>query len=713
MGEPMPSILIVDDRPEKVLALEAVLEDLNQNIVRAYSGREALRFLLKQDFAVILLDVNMPGMDGFETAEMIRQRASSRHTPIIFITAFGDEIHASRGYSLGAVDYILAPVLPEILRTKVSVFVDLYTKTEQIKQQADTLHRRATQMQKLANASLAINSSLSTEQMLQTIADTARDILQAHQTIVLHVRDGKEKPTVTRAVTSFSEKYSDWIGRELQLDAIAKTLVFQSRSATRMSEADLLSHPDWAIVSRTEIPPIRGGILAAPLTGRDGSTLGVIYLSDRSQGDFTSDDESVLVQLAQMGSVALENTLYAQERQANRIKDEFLATLSHELRTPLNAILSWTQLLQMDNPGEEVAHGLEVIERNARAQTKLIEDLLDVSRIEAGKLTLDLRSAALAAVVQSAVDATKPSADTKEIRLATHIAAADVYLSVDPDRMQQVIWNLLTNAIKFTPKGGEIDVHLSEIRFPAPMLRLEIKDTGQGIDPKFLPFVFDRFRQADSTSTRSHGGLGIGLAIVRHLVERHGGKVSVHSDGLGHGATFTVELPINATSTEIKTSPAITNADSKPRARRSIDGVHVLVVDDEPDSAEAVAVILKQAGALVAKASSAATALELVSTFKPDVLLSDIAMPEEDGYFLIQQLRSNSDRDIQSLPAIALTAYAREEDRTKALAAGFNDHLTKPSEPEKILACIARAASEAGLHAHSQSRALTPTAAVE
>src|SRR4051812_31164367 len=403
------NILLVDDRPDKLLAIEAVLEDLGQNVVRAYSGREALRYVLSHEFAVILLDVNMPGMDGFETAGLIRQRKSSEHVPIIFITAFGDEMLASRGYSLGAVDYILTPVVPEVLRSKVAVFVDLFKKSEQVKRQADTLRRRATQVQKLADASVAINSALSIDRMLQIVTETAREVIGGHQAITLFIdpRPGQRARRI-QAHAAYSDKYAEWRGQPLQLDSITDTAVFRSYTATRMSETELLDHPDWEIVRKDRIPPIRGGMLAAPLTGRDGSRLGVIYLCDRGDGQFSADDEFIAVQLAQMASIAVENTLFAEEREANRIKDEFLSTLSHELRTPLNAILGWTQLLQMEKPAGEMAHGLEVIERNARAQTKLIEDLLDVSRISTGKLRLASKVVPVASVVDAAADAVKP-----------------------------------------------------------------------------------------------------------------------------------------------------------------------------------------------------------------------------------------------------------------------------------------------------------------
>jgi signal transduction histidine kinase/ActR/RegA family two-component response regulator len=688
------NILLVDDRPEKLLSIEAVLEDLGQNIVRAYSGREALRHVLSQEFAVILLDVNMPGMDGFETASLIRQRKNSEHVPIIFITAFGDEMLASRGYSLGAVDYILTPVVPEVIRSKVSVFVDLFKKTEQVRRQAEILRRRAAQMQKLAAASVAINSALSIDKMLQTVTDTARDVIGSHQAITLFIdpRPGQRQKKVY-AHASYSERYAEWRGQPLQLDTIADTAVFRSYTATRMSEAELLDHPDWEIVRKIRIPPIRGGMLAAPLTGRDGSRLGVIYLCDRGDGPFSADDEFIAVQLAQMASIAVENSLFAEEREANRIKDEFLSTLSHELRTPLNAILGWTQLLQMEKPTGEVAHGLEVIERNARAQTKLIEDLLDVSRISTGKLRLTTRVVTVASVVQAAAEAVKPTAAARGVDIAVELPDEPLRLVADPDRLQQVVWNLMSNAVKFTPQGGRVTAGARQV---AAQVQIHVTDTGQGIAPEFLPFVFDRFRQADSTSTRSHGGLGIGLTIVRHLVELHGGSVRADSRGEGHGSTFTVTLPITAaTETEETPQPRPPGRNGRSNGEPKdgeLKGLRVLVIDDAPDALEVLAVILRRAKADVTTAPSAHEGRRALQEIKPDLVISDIAMPDEDGYEFIRSLPSLPPDRGGVTPAIALTAYARDEDRTRALAAGFQAHMSKPVEPDELVNLVARVA---------------------
>jgi signal transduction histidine kinase/DNA-binding response OmpR family regulator len=697
MPDTKASILIVDDRPEKLLALEAVLEDLNQTIVRAYSGREALRHILNQDFAVILLDVNMPGMDGFETASLIRQRSSSRHTPIIFITAFGDEMHASRGYSLGAVDYILAPVLPAVLRTKVMVFVELFIKTQQTQRQAESLRRRAIQLQKLAAASLAINSALTIERILATLTQNARDIIGAHQAVTVYMPDGPSGPAASRikpiAAGSFSDKYVQWCDRELRLTGVAAdVLMARVRSAaTRLTDAELVDDPDWEALRKCDLPAPSGGVLAAPLTARDGGNLGAIYLSDRNDGEFfTHDDEAVLVQLVQMGSIAIENTIYAQEREANRIKDEFLATLSHELRTPLNAILGWTQLLKGDAVVPDVCHGLEVIERNARAQTKLIEDLLDVSRITTGKLRLNLKRSTFAPIVQAAVDTVRPNAEAKQLSLDVSMADDEIPISLDPDRVLQVVLNLLNNAVKFTPHGGRVGVQLMRSGPPGgERVTLAVSDSGQGIDPKFLPFVFDRFRQADSTSTRSQGGLGIGLTIVRHIVEQHGGTVKADSAGTGLGSTFTVELPAMGQVPATLTTTAGGNGAAATPTVHPVNGVRVLVVDDDADARDMIAVMLRRAGAQVTTVSSASEAMDTLPVDRPDVLVSDIAMPDEDGYSLIRQIRRLRVEDGGETPAIALTAYAREEDRARAIAEGFQSHLAKPVDPRDLLARVA------------------------
>lgn len=379
---------------------------------------------------------------------------------------------------------------------------------------------------------------------------------------------------------------------------------------------------------------------------------------------------------------------------AGRLKDEFLATLSHELRTPLSAILGWSSLLT--RPGtdpRQIADGLKTIERNARAQTQIIEDLLDMSRIISGKLNLTMQPVSLTSVVQAAIATVQPAAQAKGVRLSLATSLND-RISGDPDRLQQVFWNLLSNAVKFTPKGREVEVKLRQV---GSNIEIQVIDGGEGISPEFLPHIFDRFRQADGSSTRRHGGLGLGLAIVKQLVELHGGTVRAASDGVGKGATLTVSLPI---AQEISTSaqPAIgkrvfgtkTVADTSDSI--DLSGVSVLVIDDEPDSRTIVARLLESRGAKVTAVGSVRAALSELARLHPDVIVSDIGMPDEDGYHLIRTVRSRENGTGRSTPAIALTAYARGEDRDAALAAGFNEHLSKPVEQTQLFKLVQRLA---------------------
>jgi signal transduction histidine kinase len=688
-------ILIVDDKPEQLLALGAVLEDLGQRIVCAGSGREALRHLLTGEFAVILLDVNMPDMDGFETASLIRQRSSLQHVPIIFITAFGDEMHMARGYSLGAVDYIHTPVIPEVLRSKVSVFVELFQKTAQVRRQSESLHRRATQFEKLGRASIAINSAIAIEQMLQRVTDSARDMIDSHQCVALFLSEtaAVSRRGAIRSAGSFSDHYAKWRDRDINLDALASTIIAQASSAVRLSAVELCEHPDWPAIRKLEIPQVHNGLLAAPLTDRGGRNLGIILLLDRTVGDFTSDDQSLLVQLAQIASIAIQNAIFAQEREAHRLKDEFLATLSHELRTPLNAIVGWTDLLRMEELPEQARHGLEVIERNVKAQSRLIEDLLDLSRITTGKMRLNLRKIALTPIVEAAVDAIRPAADARKISILSELAP-EVQINGDPDRLQQVVWNLLSNAMKFTPARGRINVTLDRID---SQVQIRVVDTGQGISPEFLRFVFDRFRQADSTTTRTQGGLGIGLTIVRHIVELHGGTVSAYSAGLGKGAAFTVSLPVTMPlvaiqRTPVAESPGLPLPANAAGSLIDLANTRVLVVDDEADAREIACEILRRAHAEVFSAESVREAFDFLAKGMPHVLVSDLAMPGEDGYSFIRELREFPPDQGGQIPAIALTAYARETDRLRALSAGFQMHLTKPVEARQLVAAIAHLA---------------------
>lgn len=376
---------------------------------------------------------------------------------------------------------------------------------------------------------------------------------------------------------------------------------------------------------------------------------------------------------------------------ANRLKDEFLATLSHELRTPLNAIFGWSQMLQTNNlDNEKTKNALSVIERSARAQKQLIEDILEVSRIVTGKLRLDVRAVDLSNVITAAIDTVRPAADAKDIRLQILLDPNAETISGDPDRLQQVIWNLLSNAVKFTPKGGRVQVRLERIN---SHVEISVTDTGKGIEPEFLPHVFDRFRQLDGSTTRRHGGLGLGLAIVRQLIELHGGQVSAESDGLEQGTTFTINLPLMPLRRKPQTDtprihPTAENAeplDCPPE----LDELRVLIVDDEADSRELLKFMLGSCGAECITAGSAAEAKEIIKQNKFDVLISDIGMPDEDGFSLIGDIRRLPPERGGLIPAIALTAYARAEDRVRALRAGFQLHVAKPVEQPELIAAVA------------------------
>jgi len=373
---------------------------------------------------------------------------------------------------------------------------------------------------------------------------------------------------------------------------------------------------------------------------------------------------------------------------ANRIKDEFLATLSHELRTPLTSLLGWSSVLREARRDEKVLNqGLEAIDRNARVQAQLIDDLLDVSRIVSGKLNLDVRPLDITSVVRAAINVVRPAADAKGMVLEYWAEPGLGAICADSARLHQIIWNLLSNAVKFTPHGGKIHVRVEQDGSDA---RVTVKDTGQGIEPDFLPRVFDRFRQADSSTTRSFGGLGLGLAIVRHLVELHGGTVSAQSNGVNKGATFSATFPLMAERTEA--TAVAPSAEMSPLDLRSLDGLRVLLVDDEPEARQIISTVMMRTGAEVTACTTASEALAKLAEWRPDVILSDIAMPDEDGYSFIGKVRSLPPERGGETPAAALTAYARDVDRRQALAAGYQMHIAKPIGASQLVTMVARLA---------------------
>jgi PAS domain S-box-containing protein len=388
--------------------------------------------------------------------------------------------------------------------------------------------------------------------------------------------------------------------------------------------------------------------------------------------------------------------LFAAAEAANRVKDEFLATLSHELRTPLNAILGWARILRTGKvDAQDLEEGLASIERNAQVQSQLVEDLLDISRISSGNLRLDVKRLEIAEVIEAALAAIMPTANAKGIRVHKVLDSLAGPVTGDFARLQQVVWNLLSNAVKFTPKGGQVQVLLERVN---SHVEVSVIDTGVGIHPEFLPHVFDRFRQADATTTRRHSGLGLGLSIAKQLVEMHGGSIRAKSPGEGQGATFTLTLPIIVVHPEYTDPEQPRSKEQETAAEMCLDtslaGLKVLVVDDEPDARDLIRRVLESCEAAVTVATSAAEALELLEAEHPDVIVSDIGMPDEDGYDLIRQVRAK--HSAKHIPAAALTAFARTEDRKRALLAGFQTHIAKPVDPDELTAAVASLAGRTG-----------------
>jgi PAS domain S-box-containing protein len=509
ISEQKVNILLVDDQTSNLLALESILNDMDLNLVRAESGRAALRALLDREFAVILLDVQMPDLDGFETASLIRERDKSRGTPIIFITALSrDETHVFRGYELGAVDYIFKPYQPEILRYKVNVFADLFRKTEAIKQQAHELARLSRQNELILNA--AVEGVFGVN-------------LGGVATFV--------NPAAARMI---GHDAADVIGHEVHP----------------------LLHPSFPGVATCNIArcslnaALHGDAVQDGVTDtffrEDGGSFPVEFSASAMRDEHGSPIGSVItfrdVSEKRAAALAAENERRYREAEAqNRAKDNFLATLSHELRTPMTSILGWVQFLRSgDYSTDELREALHMIENSAQLQKRLIDDMLDVSRIVLGKFQVDLRPTHLSEIVEAAVTNARPDAADRGVRLTSDVVRPpEDLVEADATRLQQVIGNILSNAIKFTPPGKQVDLRLERVDHK---LQISVSDEGEGIEPSFLPHVFERLRQADASAKRS--GLGLGLAIARHIIDLHHGEIRAESEGLGKGARFVVTLPV-------------------------------------------------------------------------------------------------------------------------------------------------------------------------
>jgi PAS domain S-box-containing protein len=440
--------------------------------------------------------------------------------------------------------------------------------------------------------------------------------------------------------------------------------------------------------------PVRS-YLAVPVKGRSGDVTGGIFFGHSQPGRFTENHERLAIGVASWAAVALENAkMYAAVHEASRLKDEFLASLSHELRTPLSAVLGYARILKLGMAtGEQQVQAVDAIERNAKSLAQIVDDVLDISRIVSGKIRLDVQPVELLSVIRHAVEAVKPAADAKQLKIEAVLDPQAGPISGDPGRLQQILWNLLSNAVKFTDKHGKVQVRLERVN---SHVEIVVSDTGIGIRPEFLPHVFERFRQADGGIAREKGGLGLGLAIARQLTEIHGGTIEASSAGVGHGATFRVKLPLMIVH-HLPEEPERVHprgmAGGSPFPQGDLRDVHVLAVDDEPDALALVSRFLKAAGARVTSASSAADAIQHLEREVPHVLVADLGMPHVDGYQLIEKIRHHANPQVRRVPAAALTAYARSEDRVKALRAGFQIHLAKPIDPAELVTTIAALAN--------------------
>jgi len=791
-------ILIVDDERHNRQLLEVILAREGFVTMTATSGEEALATLAQEVPDLILLDIMMPGMDGYEVARTIKENAAFRRVPIILITALDDRNARVLALSCGAEDFLTKPVdrselcarvKSELAKREDPAIVPrnapLEAEVQRRKELEESFREREAELVEFfENAAEGLDQLAPDGTILwanraeagllgyaryeyigHNIAEfhadadvivsilarlRAGEAIQDHEArlrckdgtikhVLLHAnvlrREGQivHSRCFTRDITDRKRAEDALRAKKDELDATVRQLnaiLQQMPSAVIVVEAAsgnlVLSNDKNAVIFRQTEPPLGGLTHNASFVGlhADGRVIeshewplsrsvraGEVITGEEAdilRGDGTrgtirinaapirGDDGTIAFGVATYEDVTEEvlakrkiEAMLLELENASLVKDEFLATISHELRTPLNAVLGWVRMLRSDTlPPDKRERALEIIERNANAQALLIEDLLDVSRIVSGKLRLDVGAVDLTGVVANAVDTVRPAADAKSVTIHQTIDPSAGPILGDAERLQQITWNLLSNAVKFTPTNGAVRI---AVRRRESFVEIIVADSGQGIAFGSLSKIFERFRQVDAAPSRKHGGLGLGLAISRQLVELHGGTITVESEGLGRGATFIVCLPISPLrSPSVVRSPALRpDATAEHPQLQNLDGVRVLVVDDEPDARELLSEVLTSCKASVVTAGSVDEALRLVKAGRPDVVVSDIGMPGEDGYALIRRLRALPASEGGRTPAVALTAYARFEDRTKALIAGFNMHVPKPVEPAELLAVLA------------------------
>ncbi|EKF00983.1 MULTISPECIES: response regulator [unclassified Tolypothrix] len=651
MSEPRVTILHVDDNEANRYVVTRILQNAGFAVVEAATGAAGLKAVANHQPDLVILDVKLPDISGFEVCRQIKANPELAFIPVLQLSAsFIQSQDKAEGLDSGADGYLVQPVEPiELLAT----------------------------VRSLLRIRRAEEAALSSAREWQTTFDSIND------GVCLVDREGRIRRCNRAMIQLVCKHKSEILGRLYHELLNAEWGMGDGTCFRRAQETHQRQVLEFQSQGRWFAKTID------PVFDRLGTLTGAVFIlsdiTERKQAEVLLQEQNerlnrLMVSLQQQTE---------QAQQANRIKDEFLAVLSHELRSPLNPILGWTKILQTSQ--QDVAktqYALATIERNAKLQAQLIEDLLNVSRILQGKLSLNKVPVSLSLIIKAALETVRLAAEAKSIQIQTVFEPNLGQVLGDSGRLQQVVCNLLSNAIKFTSQGGRVEVRLERMKnevdtHPLEYTQITVSDTGMGISSDFLPYVFDYFRQADGTTTRRFGGLGLGLAIVRHLVELHGGTVQAASKGVGQGATFTVKFPLLAAAQLNQNDTTFHN-----RSDFNLNGLQTLLVDDDRDSREFIAFLLEQYGAQVTQAQSAHDALSSLGQAKFDLLISDIGMPDMDGYTLIRQIRKQSPDQSREIPAIALTAYAGDVDQQLALSAGFQEHISKPIEPEILIQAI-------------------------
>mgnify|MGYP002368927072 CR=1 FL=1 len=707
--EPPVDILLVDDNPNNLLALEALLSDIGARFVKARSGADALKCLLEQDFALIILDIQMPDMDGFETAAMIRGRERSRRIPIMFLTAFNrSDTQVHKGYALGAVDFLFKPIVPEVLRSKVAVFADLYRKTEEVRRQAELLRvaerqaadRRLTEERQRWEASLLrqqIEQARRNNACLHAIADIANQLLAARDPVRL-------LGDILREVSELSglELYCCYLASgdppRLGLACagperdprLPTTLEFGAglSGAVAVRREPAIVH-DLQRTTDAALDVTRGaGLRAAACFPMlvDGRLIGTLSLGTRARDTIEEDAVEVLRIVSDQAAIALERARLVTELQtraealaeADRRKDEFLALLAHELRNPLAPITSALQIFELAPAiTPQLARARDAMSRQVHHLVRLVDGLLDAARITAGTIELHKQSVAVAAALQHAIQLSEPALTAKRHTLDVRLADAPIELFADPDRLTQIVANLLDNAARYTEPGGAIA--LSAVR-DGDSLEIRVRDNGVGIRRDQLPRIFGMFVQSERSREAAPGGLGVGLSLVKRLVELHGGTVRADSPGEGQGSEFVVRLPIAAPpATYVRPIPRLLAHEGRGRS--------ILIVDDNPDIRTTLSDQLELLGHRVEVAGSGPEGIDQVRRGHPDLALIDINLPGLDGYDVARALR---DDPTIATRLVAMTGYGQPEDRRRALEAGFVAHLVKPIDLDELFRLLSK-----------------------